>query len=910
MALGLYLSDGKGRQTLFDSLGEAVRDRNLFCAKADLTGPESRVEAFFLNRLLSALGYRDSEIRTKDRVEELPVPKGRKTVNFRPDYVLVSGDKPRIVIDAKSTDEDVDDWIDQCSGYSLVLNRRYTNDNPVRFFFISNGLMTKVFKWDEETPTLDLAFEDFQEGNPKWMEFRLMLEAKQARKGWRDAPQVTVHGDWLQLRRPEMGEVKKLFLRCHRLIWKTEKKGPISAFFEFSKIMFVKTYEDRRLHLDPDLAPLLAKGKPIPSDKVRFSRRWIESLETTNDNPVDALLFRKLMEELEELVVAGTKKRIFEPNEHINLGPGTLKEVVSRLEKVDLWGIDEELNGRLFETFLSATMRGQALGQYFTPRTIVKFMTRLAEPLCNWNRTDVCIDACCGTGGFLIELLTEMRQKVRDNRSLTDNQRNTLFRRIADESIFGIDAGTDPPIARIARLNMYLHGDGGSRIYATDALDKRVMPPDSATPEEKKNTAELRDLLIGDGMLFDLALTNPPFSMDMTEANAQESVILRQYALSTEGKYGTSKRTSSLRSSIMFLERYHDILKPGGKLITVIDDSVLGGPKFGFARDWIRRNFVVRAVISLSGDAFQRSGARSKTSVLFLVKKTSQSEAQPDIFMAESIALGLDDVPPTSPPSRVEKARQLADEEMETIVNNFGEFSKGNAPQWGVPSSAIANRLDVKFLLRTSPLDKQWKNNGIRTSPLESLVDPVWEPVGPRDSPDQLFPMLRVGYDGLASTSDLRLGREMSYEELMIPKVNDILVSNISAIYGSIGIMPTGLNAFATPEFTVLRMKDDCPLHAIYLWSYLRSPEVRARLLSDATGMGRTRVNWEILKHLPVALLDEKRQKRVVQLYEQYLLALGEASTSESQATDLINSSLMLDNDWARKRLRSAKPPR
>ena len=73
------------------------------------------------------------------------------------------------------------------------------------------------------------------------------------------------------------------------------------------------------------------------------------------------------------------KANLVEKNEEIDMRPDTIKSVVRRLEHYDLFGIDEDLNGRLFETFLSATMRGRELGQYFTPRSIVKLMTRMAH---------------------------------------------------------------------------------------------------------------------------------------------------------------------------------------------------------------------------------------------------------------------------------------------------------------------------------------------------------------------------------------------------------------------------------------------------------------------------------------------------------------------------------------------------
>lgn len=85
--------------------------------------------------------------------------------------------------------------------------------------------------------------------------------------------------------------------------------------------------------------------------------------------------------------------------------------MVAKLEHLDMFGIEEELNGRLFEAFLGPTMRGEDLGQYFTPRSIVKLMTRLANVKATRSHVDNVLDACCGTGGFVIEVLTEMRNQ-------------------------------------------------------------------------------------------------------------------------------------------------------------------------------------------------------------------------------------------------------------------------------------------------------------------------------------------------------------------------------------------------------------------------------------------------------------------------------------------------------------------
>jgi type I restriction enzyme M protein len=73
------------RKTVLDDLGSA--SRNIYCRFADL-GNEASVETFFLSRLLYDLGYRDSQIKTKESLESLAVGRGSKRERYKPDYAL------------------------------------------------------------------------------------------------------------------------------------------------------------------------------------------------------------------------------------------------------------------------------------------------------------------------------------------------------------------------------------------------------------------------------------------------------------------------------------------------------------------------------------------------------------------------------------------------------------------------------------------------------------------------------------------------------------------------------------------------------------------------------------------------------------------------------------------------------
>jgi type I restriction enzyme M protein len=125
-----------------------------------------------------------------------------------------------------------------------------------------------------------------------------------------------------------------------------------------------------------------------------------------------------------------------------------------------------------------------------------------------------------------------MRRQIWDNRSLSTTERDEMLDYVSNQAIFGIDAGRAPMVARIARINMYLHGDGGSRVYMTDALKDPPEPSLADSIEVSAEVDELRELL-KNGIKFDVALTNPPFSMDYSSNVPEEKEILDTYKLSS-----------------------------------------------------------------------------------------------------------------------------------------------------------------------------------------------------------------------------------------------------------------------------------------------------------------------------------------------------------------------------------------
>ena len=895
------------RRTLFDDLDEG--NRNLFCARPDLTN-EAAVERLFCDRLLVELGYKDHQIKPKTALDEIVVGHGRKREKYRPDYAMSVDGKPRWILDAKHPDEDPDEWFAQGSGYALALNQKYDTDtNPVRLFVLSNGLTTSVYRWDSDTPVLRVDFSDFNWGRPKFEQLRELLgpAAVSASTVKQTDLQATI-----TLTRPTSEKARLIFGQCHDAIWKAEVCSPSAAFMAFVKVVFVKLWADRQLRNQSDLSGLF-EGKygdnvTLPADRVAFSVRWIEKREAEgNVNPLDTSLFAALRDQIEGDIKTRKKKRIFEHDEGIGLRPDTVKEVVRRLEKFDLFGIDEDLNGRLFETFLSATMRGKALGQFFTPRSVVKMMADLADLTVTPDAQDRVIDACCGTGGFLIEALTIMRNRVRDNGSLSNQQKRDLIEQICTECLFGIDAGSDPPLARIARINMYLHGDGGTRVYYCDALDKEVQSP-TGEAETVGWAEELRQELAG--LEFDVVLTNPPFSMKKEKNNPGEHRILEQYDLARTSPKTTAIR-ASLRSNVMFIERYHGLLKPGGRLITVIDDSLLANPQFGYVRDFIRSRFLIRAIISLPGDTFCRQGSRVKTSVLVLEKRRQGDEEQPDCFGYFAVRLGVDDLTPRATKADVEKAHGLAKAEAEEIVNGFRAYREGRQMGLIVPGSRLSDRIDLKFVAGTlGQMTGQWRSMGLDVRALGSVTTPVKaEVVRPSaDHPQQQFKLVSVSYDGFCEVRKEKLGREVRPENMLRLHEGLLVFSTVRATDGAIAIVPPELDGALLSQSSYIILDCGDRETTEYVRGILRSYEIRADMQSLSHGSTRYTTRWEDVRNVEIPWPDDATIREIGASYI-------EADTADRKARQALASAhgriaqLGVESEESQERFTQSKAP-
>src|SRR3989338_9064851 len=108
---------------------------------------------------------------------------------------------------------------------------------------------------------------------------------------------------------------------------------------------------------------------------------------------------------------------------------------------------------------------------------------------------DLVLDPACGSGGFLLHALDEVRKQAEEFNENDEAEKYRFWHDFAQNNLFGIEINDS--IARVAKMNMIIHDDGHTNVIGFDALG------DVGKMTEKNRGFEKNK--------FDVIVTNPPF---------------------------------------------------------------------------------------------------------------------------------------------------------------------------------------------------------------------------------------------------------------------------------------------------------------------------------------------------------------------------------------------------------------
>src|SRR3989344_4431198 len=413
----------------------------------EFTSPLESATRKKIDLILNNLGWKTDEFGKECNVftERPRTEEERKKIKQKfpkgkfPDYVLYTSDefKPLAIIEAKMQGQSLEKALKQAKDYAICLG--------IKIIFAVDGAIVEA--------------RDIRTG------YNLKIDGSLITDLINEKTLLRFEKEGAEIFSPEKvtytkRELIKVFSEANNLLREEGMREGIERFTEFSNILFIKLISE------------IEDDRENSGEPRRLEKRYCWDAFKNKDGQGildyinDTILPRLVNKYNHSGDVFQSELKIKNPN--------NIKKIVDKLSQLQLINADSDIKGDAFEYFLKDSVSvGNDLGEYFTPRHIVKLITALIDPLFK----EKVYDPCCGTGGFLIEAFRHIKKKCKQ----TKENMQTL----EEDTVWGREiTGT----AKIAKMNMIIIGDGHTNINQVDSLEHPIKDK------------------------FDVVMTNFPFS--------------------------------------------------------------------------------------------------------------------------------------------------------------------------------------------------------------------------------------------------------------------------------------------------------------------------------------------------------------------------------------------------------------
>jgi len=274
--------------------------------------------------------------------------------------------------------------------------------------------------------------------------------------------------------------------------------------------------------------------------------------------------------------------------------PALLTKVVDLLAEIPMEARDTK--GDIYEYMLSKLATSGTNGQFRTARHIIQLMVDLQQP----RPDDRIIDPAVGTAGFLVaaeEYVREHHPEIWTDAATRAHFNGPMFT--------GYDS--DAAMARIASMNMLLHGVENPTIERADSLSEGHPGLDEYT----------------------LVLANPPFAGSLDDETVSKDL---------------QKVVKTRKTELLFLVLMIRMLRNGGRAAVIVPEGVLFGSSN--AHKAVRKLLVddhkLDAVIKLPSGTFKPYTGVS-TAILLFTKTSSGGTDHVWFYDVRADGMTLDD---------------------------------------------------------------------------------------------------------------------------------------------------------------------------------------------------------------------------------------------------------------------------
>ncbi|OPB98013.1 class I SAM-dependent DNA methyltransferase [Elizabethkingia occulta] len=363
-----------------------------------------------------------------------------------------------------------------------------------------------------------------------------------------------------------------------KIMWQDSGlNGDAQRLEQLGWMLFLKVFcdKDKELELFDD-----TYESPIP--KPYRWENWAANDEGLTGDELLEFVDRKLFPALRDLDLSTGNQRavivheVFDGNNNYMKSGINIRKVLNKLNEIDFNSSKDRHDfGDVYESLLKDLQSAGKSGEFYTPRAITQFITKMLNP----QLGERILDPACGTGGYLtaaIEHISKQIENVEDRKTLQEN-------------IIGWEYKPLPYL--LATTNLILHDIEVPNITYRDSLDQPLS-------EYKQKDR------------VDVIEANPPFGGIVANSN--------------ENNFPQNYRTKE--SADLFLILMIHLLKIGGRAgIVLPDGSLTGDGVKQRVREKLLKDCRLHTIIRLPNSVFQPY-ATVATNLLFFDKLHHNNE--------------------------------------------------------------------------------------------------------------------------------------------------------------------------------------------------------------------------------------------------------------------------------------------
>jgi type I restriction-modification system DNA methylase subunit len=501
--------------------------------------------------------------------------------------------------------------------------------------------------------------------------------------------------------------------------------------------------------------------------------------------------------------------------------------------------------------------------QYMTPGEAVELIVNIAlNDLEKEDKTKriqefIVCDPCCGVGSFLSTFY-----KINKENNVIDSSKLKI---VGQDKV--------ARMVRFAKINMMLFNNHTHSITNGNSL------AGSSALDNYKGTV-------------DLILTNPPFGAKFSSEELKPNTKLNYPLLHDI----ILKSGTNFSSEILFVDRCLSLLKPNGKLLAVLPDSVISSAGLNST---LRHRLVnskgvrIRGIIELPAVTFAQAGTRTKTSILY-IEKTTELRDKDYVFIGQSEEIGFEVSTKKGATVKIESGEN-------DLLKIYDSYKKCNFEVNGVDQKIINDSPSCVLIKPEILLKDSWTPSHYNAKKLTAV-----KKFKKGNSEVELVKLIEI-VDFLTNSrkkefipneskciSILHILNDdnLNYEELLsykpkypgiVCKPGDLLFSKINPRILRVLVVPNlGLSLTCSSEFEIMNSNIEISNYGIKLLLMLPSVQTQINFLTSGTSSSHNRIKSADLANVLIPL-----PKTNSKLYSELLSKATEYEKKNKKLNDL-----------------------